>query len=112
MLTEARVKVFNKKKSMSIDKFSNTKPILSDITLKLTKEIKLVLDEYNKNLNIKVIKFIGNIQDIKNDLNSINFKIKFKNKNNLLLKKIPKFKHDISSIMKMTELMKWCKKYA
>ncbi len=95
---------------MSLDKFSKNKPILSDITLKLTNEIKLVLNEYDKNLNIKVIKFIGDIQEIKNDLNSINFKIKFKNKNNLLLKKIPEFKHDISSMMKMTELMKWCKK--
>ena len=95
---------------MSIDKFSKNQPILTDITSELTNEIKLVLETYENNLKIEVIKFIGNIQDIKNDSNSINFKIKLKNKNNLLLKKISLSKYDSNSILRMTKLIRWCKK--
>ncbi len=95
---------------MSIDKFSKNQPILTDISSELKKEIELVLETHENNLKIEVIKFIGNIQDIKNDSNSINFKIKLKNKNNLLLKKISLSKYNSNSILKMTKLIKWCKK--
>ena len=94
---------------MNIDKFSENQPTLTDISLELENEIKLVLQWYDMSLNLDVIKFIGNIEDIKNDLNSINFKIDLKNKNSLLLKKISVSKRDINSMIKMTKLITWCK---
>lgn len=95
---------------MSIDKFSKNQPTLTNICSELTNEIKLVLDNQENNLKIEEIKFIGDIQEIKNESNSMNFKIRLKNKNNLLLKKISMFKYDTNYILKMTKLIKWCKK--
>ena len=95
---------------MNIDKFSQKQSKLTDITSELANEIKLVLKSYNESLKIDAIKLIGRLEDIKNDSNSVNFKINLKNKNILLLKKISESKHDSNSMIKMTKLISWCEK--
>ena len=94
---------------MQIDKFLKKHPELTNVTSELITEIKLVLELYDKDLNVDSIKLIGNFEEIQNDLNSINFKINLKNKKSFLLKKISDSKHDSNSMIKMTNLISWCK---
>ena len=72
---------------MQINKFLKKHPELTNVTSELITEIKLVLELYDKDLNVNSVKLIGNFEEIQNDLNSINFKINLKNKRVFYLKK-------------------------
>ena len=61
---EVKVKVFENS-NVNIDNFSKDKPVLSNISKNIEKEIKLVLNKYLNNQNILQIKYIGNFKSFK-----------------------------------------------